>query len=65
MGPLKVTLKRAKKTKNSVRYEEPTGGDPPVIGTFYVQKRAATRLEEPETIIVTIEAGEMGSANAP
>jgi len=56
MEPLKVTLKRAKETKNTVRYEEPQGGDPPIIGTLYIQKRATHRLEEPEVITVTIES---------
>lgn len=54
--PLKVMLKRAKETKNTVRYEEPSGGNPPIIGTLYIQKWATVRLEEPETITVTIEA---------
>ncbi|MGH9090790.1 MAG: hypothetical protein ACRDZR_05345 [Acidimicrobiales bacterium] len=56
--PLKVTLKRAKETKNTVRYEEPPGGDPPIIGTLYIQKWATVRLEEPDTITVTIEASQ-------
>jgi hypothetical protein len=45
MDPLKVTLNRAKETKNTVRYEEPEGGEPPVIGTLYIQKWAAVRAE--------------------
>ena len=56
MDPLKVTFNRAKETKNTVRYEEPEGSEPPVIGTLYIQKWAAHRLEDPETITVTIEA---------
>ena len=55
MEPLKVTLNRAKETKNTIRYEEPAGGEPPIIGTLYIQKWATHRLEEPETITVTIE----------
>jgi hypothetical protein len=47
MEPLKVTLKRAKETKNTVRYEEPEGGEPPIIGTLYLQKWATHRLEDP------------------
>lgn len=58
--PLKVTLKRTKETKNTVRYEESVGGDPPIIGTLYIQKWATVRLEEPETITVTIEASAKG-----
>ena len=57
--PLKVTLKRAKETKNNIRYEEPEGGEPPIIGTLYLQKWATHRLEDPETITVTIEAAQI------
>jgi len=56
--PLQVTLRRAKETKNTVRYEEPENDQPLVIGSLYVQKWAAHRLEDPETITVTIEAAE-------
>ena len=38
MEPLQVTLRRAKETKNTVRYEEPESDQPLVIGTLYVQK---------------------------
>lgn len=54
MEPLQVTLRRAKETKNTVRYEEPQGDQPLVIGTLYVQKWAIHRLEDPEAITVTI-----------
>ena len=54
MEPLTATLKRARETKNTVRYEEPESDQPLVIGTLYVHKWAAKRLEDPETIIVTI-----------
>ncbi|MGD0945351.1 MAG: hypothetical protein ABR972_13920 [Acidimicrobiales bacterium] len=53
--PLKVTLRRAKETKNTIRFEETESGDPPIIGTLYLQKWATHRLEDPETITVTIE----------
>jgi hypothetical protein len=52
--PLTATLKRAKETKNTVRYEEPESEQPLVIGTLHVHKWALKRLEEPETITVTI-----------
>jgi hypothetical protein len=55
MEALKVILRRAKETKNTVRYEESETGEPPVIGTLYVQKWAVHRLEDAETITVTIE----------
>lgn len=54
MEPLKVVLHRAKETKNTVRYEEAESDQPPVIGTLYVQKWALHRLEDRETITVTI-----------
>ena len=53
--PLRMTLRRAKETKNTVRYEEPKSDQPMVIGTLYVQKWAAHRLEDPEAITVTME----------
>ena len=56
MDPLRVTLSRAKETKNTVRYEETVGGEPPIVGTLYPQKWAAHRLEDPEAITVTIES---------
>ena len=40
MEPLEVTLKRVKESKNTIRYEEPEGGEPPIIGTLYLQKWA-------------------------
>ena len=54
MEPLRVTLNRARETKNTVRYEESQTDQPLVIGTLYVHKWAAKRLEDPETITVTI-----------
>jgi hypothetical protein len=56
MEPLKATLNRARETKNTVRYEEPETDQPLVIGTLYVHKWAVKRLEDPETITVTITA---------
>jgi len=58
MEPLRMTLRRAKETKNTVRYEEPESDQPIVIGTLYLQKWAVRRLEDPETIAVTIEGAE-------
>jgi hypothetical protein len=60
--PLKVTLKRAKETKNTVRYEEPEGGEPPIIGTLYLQKWATHRLGDPEMVTVTVDAQNSPSA---
>jgi len=58
MEPVKLTLQRAKETKNTVRYEEPESDQPTVIGTLYVQKWAVHRLEDPDVITVTIERAE-------
>jgi hypothetical protein len=58
MEPLRMTLRRAKETKNTVRYEEPERDKPTVIGTLYHQKWAVHGLEDPEKITVTIERAE-------
>jgi len=55
---MQVTLRRAKETKNTVRYEGPESDQPIVIGTLYLQKWALHRLGDPETITVTIERAE-------
>ena len=58
MDPLMATLKRARETRNTVRYEEAETDEPLVIGTLYVHKWAVKRLEDPEVITVTIAAAE-------
>jgi hypothetical protein len=52
--PLSVTLNKAKETKNTIRYEEPQSDQPLIIGTLYLQKSAAERLQNPEKITVSI-----------
>jgi hypothetical protein len=42
-----------KETKNTIRYAEIAKGEPPVIGTLYVQKWALP--ESPKKIKVTLE----------
>jgi hypothetical protein len=54
--PLHVSLRRAKETKNTVRYEEPESDQPLVIGTPYVQKWALHRLGDPATLAITVAA---------
>ena len=54
MEPIQITLRRARETKNTVRFEEPESDQPIIIGTLYVQKWALKRLGEPETLTVTI-----------
>ncbi len=58
MEPLEVTLRLARETKNTLRYEETESDEPPAIGTLYLQKFAAKRLGDPELIKVTVTAGE-------
>ncbi len=60
MEPLEVTLRRARETKNTLRYEETESDEPPVIGTLYLQKFAAKRLGDPEVIKVTVTAEAAG-----
>ena len=53
---LERVFKVEKETKNTVRYAEVTEGQPPVIGTIYVQKWALSGT--PESVKVTLEAEE-------
>jgi len=55
---LELTFDKDRETKNTVRFEERAGEDPPVVGTLYLQKWALRRLGEPEVLQVRIEAGE-------
>jgi hypothetical protein len=54
MQQLTISLRRAKETKNTVRFEEPEGDQPAAVGTLYLQKWAVHRLGDPETLTVTI-----------
>jgi hypothetical protein len=54
---LTVTLRQTKETKNTVRYEGPQSDQPAVTGTFYLQQWAVNRLDDPQTITVTVTAG--------
>ena len=58
MAGLEITFKRERETKNTVRYEEEASesGEPPVVGTLYLQKWALKRLGDPEIIRVVVEA---------
>ena len=58
MEPLRMTLRRAKETKDTVRYEESESDQSIVIGTLYLQKWALHRLGDPETVTVTIARAE-------
>ena len=50
-----LTFAMERETKNTVRYQEQTGGEPPVVGTLYVQ-RWALGTPIPQRLTVTIEA---------
>lgn len=49
-----------KETKNAVRYKEVVAGQPPAIGTLYIQKWAVKG--PPKKLKVTIEIAEEPSA---
>jgi len=52
-----LTFVREKETKNTIRFqEEPVKGQPPAIGTLYVQKYI---VGDSEKITVTIEVPEV------
>ncbi len=55
MAIFSVQMDLEKETKNTIRYQErPQGGQPPRIGTLYIQKWALPE-QSPESIVVTIE----------
>ena len=59
-GDVAMKLERVfqveKETKNTIRYSEVAEGQPPVIGTIYVQKWAMKGI--PKKVKVTVEAEE-------
>ena len=48
-----LTFELERDTKNTYRFQEVAKGEPPLIGTLYVQKWAFEN--KPQTIIVTIK----------
>ena len=52
---LSAQFKLEKETKGTFRYAEETAGQPPKIGTLYVQKRALP-TPPPNRITITLEA---------
>jgi hypothetical protein len=50
---LTLSFTQERETKGTFRYSE--DGDEPVVGTLYVKKAAAAKLDNPESITVTIE----------
>ena len=53
---LSAQFKLEKETKGTFRYAEETAGQPPKIGTLYIQKRALP-TPPPNRITITLEAG--------
>ena len=52
---LERVFEMEKETKNTIRYQEQSAeGQPPVIGTIYIQKWAMKGI--PKTVKVTLEA---------
>jgi hypothetical protein len=51
----KVTFAYEKETKNTYRYtEQPEAGQPPRIGSLYIQKWALGAGQPPRQIVVTV-----------
>jgi len=61
---LEVTFDKDRETKNTVRFEERVGEDPPMVGTLYLQRWALRRLGDPTVLRVQIDAGAAGSASS-
>lgn len=52
---IEAIFDKDRETKNTVRFEEREGEDPPVVGTLYIQKWALRRLGEPSVLRVQID----------
>ena len=53
---IEMTFKVERETKNTVRFEEVlNAGEPPKIGTLYIQKWALSGLDLAKGLIVKIE----------
>jgi len=59
MPNVTIQLRKERETKNTIRFEEMENaeGNPPLIGTLYVQKWALKRLGDPGRLTLTLEAG--------
>ncbi len=57
MEKREMTFTLERETKNTIRYQEQTTGEPPAIGTLYIQKWAVG-TPVPQTLTVTVEAAE-------
>ncbi len=53
-----LTFSLERETKNTIRYSEQTDGEPPTVGTIYIQKWAMGE-NPPKTLTITIKEGEL------
>ena len=61
METQQLTFALERETKNTVRYQEQTDGNPAVIGTVYIQK-STLGSKPPEGITVTISESNSGAS---
>ena len=56
MPEIVVEFVKERETKNTVRFQEVENpdGEPPAVGTLYIQKWVLKRLDNPERIAVAI-----------
>ena len=55
-----LTFSLERETKNTIRYAEQTDGNPPAVGTIYVQKWAIGD-DPPKTLTVTVSEAQASS----
>ena len=56
--PIRLMFEFEKATKNTFKYvEKPDTGQPPRIGSLYIQKWALPGETPPQTIVLTLETG--------
>ena len=55
-----LTFSLERETKNTIRYAEQTDGNPPTVGTIYVQKWAIGD-DPPKTLTVTVSEAQASS----
>ena len=60
MESITIRLRKERETKNTIRFEEMENeeGNPPLVGTLYVQKWALKRLGDPERLTLRLEAAD-------
>ena len=60
MESITIRLRKERETKNTIRFEEMENeeGNPPLVGTLYVQKWALKRLGNPERLTLRLEAAD-------